>query len=58
MKWFSRVFCNKGYSADPDKLATIVEAGRSTSLEDMKSFLQVCSYNAKFTFDHTQAQTY
>ena len=43
MKWFGGVFSNKGYSADPDKLATIVEAGRPTSLEEMRSILQACS---------------
>ena len=58
VKWFGRVFSNMGYSADPDKLAFIVEAGRPTSIEDMRSFLQACSYNAKFTFDHSQPQTY
>ena len=58
VKWFGRVFSNQGYSADPDKLAAIVEAGRPTSIEDMRSFLQACSYNAKFTFDHSQPQTY
>ena len=58
VKWFGRVFSNKGYSADPDKLAAIVEAGRPSSIEDMRSFLQACAYNAKFAFDHSQPQTY
>ena len=58
VKWFGRVFGNKGYSADPDKIRLIVEAGRPNTIEDIRSFLQACSYNAKFAFDHTQPYTY
>ena len=58
VKWFGRVFGNKGYSADPDKIQLIVEAGRPNTIEDIRSFLQACSYNAKFAFDHTQPYTY
>lgn len=58
VKWFGRVFGNKGYSADPDKIRLIAEAGRPNTIEDIRSFLQACSYNAKFAFDHTQPHTY
>ena len=58
VKWFGRVFSNTGYSADPDKIKLIVESGRPNSIEDIRSFLQACSYNAKFAFDHRQPQTY
>ena len=52
VKWFSRIFSGAGVSADPDKIQTIVAAGRPESLEEVKSRLQAAAYNAKFAFDH------
>ena len=42
-------------SADPKKVAAILQAGRSETTEEVKSFLQACQYNAKFTFESEQA---
>ena len=58
VKWFGRVFSRTGCSADPEKISQIREAGRPTSTEDVRSFLQACSYNAKFAFDHKLPTTY
>ena len=58
MKWFRRVFSQTGVLADPDKIAKIITAGRPESLEDVRSFLQAASYNAKFAFSHEEGQTY
>ena len=58
VKWFGRLFTAAGVSADPDKLAHIITAGRPTSLEDVRSLIQAASYNAKFAFDHGEDVTY
>ena len=42
-------------SADPKKVAAILQAGRPETTEEVKSFLQACQYNAKFTFESEQA---
>ena len=51
IKWFGRVFTSNGVTADPDKVDRIVEAGRPQSVEEIRSFLMACQYNAKFAFD-------
>ena len=51
IEWFGRVFSAHGVSADPNKVKAIIEAGRPTNLEDIRSLLQACQYNAKFLFD-------
>ena len=51
IEWFGRVFSAHGVSADPNKIKAIIEAGRPTSLEEVRSLLQACQYNAKFLFD-------
>jgi hypothetical protein len=56
--WFGRVFSATGVSASPDKIKAIIEAGRPESTEDVRSLLQACGYNAKFTFDHDEKDTY
>ena len=58
VKWFGRIFSGAGVSADPDKIQTIVAAGRPESLEEVKSLLQAAAYNAKFAFDHQENETY
>ena len=56
--WFGCIFSQTGVSADPDKITKIVTAGRPENLEDVRSFLQAASYNARFSFDHKEGQTY
>ena len=56
--WFGRLFSGTGVSADPSKIAAIVDAGRPESVEDVRSFLQACAFNAKFAFDHSSNATY
>ena len=58
VRWFGRVFSRIGMSADPDKIAHIITAGRPEYTEDVRSFLQAAAYNARFTFDHKEANTY
>ena len=58
VKWFGRIFSGSGVSADPDKILTIVKAGRPNSIEEVKSLLQAGAYNAKFAFDHQESETY
>ena len=58
VKWFGRVFSGSGVSADPDKIHTIVKAGRPNSIEEVKYLLQAAAYNAKFAFDHQESETY
>ena len=58
VRWFGRMYSEFGISADPDKIKTIIEAGRPNSNEEVKSFLQAAAYNAKFAFDHKENQSY
>ena len=58
VRWFGRVFSSTGMSADPDKIAHIITAGRPGTTEDIRSFLQAAAYNAKYTFDHQETHTY
>ena len=53
--WFGWVFSASGMSADPKKLEAIKTAGRPESVDDVKSFLQACQFNAKFMFDTENA---
>ena len=57
VSWFGRIFSGTGMPADPIKIAAIIEAGRPRNVEDGRSFLQVCAYNAKFSFDHSTPHT-
>ena len=45
-------------SADPDKINHIITAGRPNSIEDVRSFLQAASFNARYAFDHKENCTY
>ena len=58
VKWFGRVYSPYGISADPDKIDTIVSAGRPESIAEVKSLLQAAAYNAKFAFDHKGTESY
>ena len=58
VNWFGRVFSPAGVSADPRKIEAIIEAGRPTSTDDVRSLIQATAYNARFAFDHEEDQTY
>ena len=58
MKWFGRIFTGHGVTADPEKHAHIEEAGPPTSIEDVRSLLMACQFNAKFAFDSTPGNSY
>ena len=58
VNWFGRVYSEHGISADPEKIRTIVDAGRPENIAEVKSLLQAAAYNAKFAFDHKHTQSY
>ena len=58
MKWFGRIFTGHGVTADPEKNANIKEAGPPTSIEDVRSLLMACQFNARFSFDSTTGLSY
>jgi hypothetical protein len=58
VNWFGRIFSKAGVSADPEKIRTIMEAGRPDNSEDVRSLLQAAAYNARFAFDHEEDETY
>ena len=58
VRWFGRVFSSTGMSADPDKINYIITAGRPNSIEDVRSFLQAASFNARYAFDHKESCSY
>lgn len=58
VNWFGRVFSSSGVSADPRKIEAIIEAGRPTSTDEVRSLIQAAAYNARFAFDHKEDQTY
>ena len=58
VNWFGRVFSATGVSASPDKINTICQAGRPDTVEEVRSLLQACAFNAKFTFDHGEGRSY
>ena len=45
--WFERVFSSTRVSASPDKINNIAQAGRPDTMEEVRSLLQACSFNAK-----------
>ena len=52
IKWFGRTFNSNGVTVDNDKVNSIIEEGRPRDLEDVRSLLMACQYNAKFAFDN------
>ena len=52
------MFSATGVSASPDKINTICQAGRPDTVEEVRSLLQACAFNAKFTFDHGEGRSY
>ena len=55
VNWFGWEFSASGMSADPKKVAAIKAAGRPSSPDDVKSFLQACQFNARFMFESEKA---
>ena len=58
VSWVGRVFSFTGVSAIPDKNNNIAQAGRPDTVEKGRSLQQVCSFNAKFNFDHEEGRSY
>ena len=58
VNWFGRVFSATGVSASPDKINNICQAGRPDTVEEVRSLLQACAFNAKFAFDHSEGRSY
>ena len=58
VKWFGRDFHSNGVTADPEKIKNIQEGGRPSNIEDVRSLLMACQYNAKFTFDNSLNLSY
>ena len=58
MKWFGRIFTGHGVTADPEKHAHVKGAGPPTSIEDIRSLLMACQFNAKFSFDSSPGESY
>ena len=56
--WFGRIFTGHGVTADPEKHAFVKEAGPPTSIEDVRSLLMACRFNAKFSSDSTPGDSY
>ena len=52
-----RLFVETGVLVDPDKLEHMVHTGRPTHLEDIRSLIQVASFNAKFAFEYQEDNT-
>ena len=52
--WFGYKFSKEGMSADPSKIETIVRLPPTTNAAEVKSFLQMCQYNALFMFGEEQ----
>ena len=52
--WFGYKFSSKGMSADPSKIETIVRLTPPTNSAEVKSFLQMCQYNALFMFGESE----
>ena len=58
IKWFGRTFNSNGVTADIDKIQDIVKEGRPNNVEDVRSLLMACQYNAKFAFDNNDLGSY
>lgn len=58
IKWFGRVFNSNGVTADPDKISNITSSGKPTNLEDARSLLMACQFNAKFIFGTKDKRSY
>ena len=58
VKWFGKILSGAGVATDPDKILQIVQAGKSETIEDVRTLLQVETNNAKYGFNHKEDQTH
>jgi len=58
IKWFGRTFNSNGVTADIDKVNGIIEGGRPKDIDEVRSLLMACQYNAKFAFDNGNLGSY
>ena len=58
IKWFGRTFTSNGVTADICKVEGIIEEGRPKDIEEVRSLLMACQYNAKFAFDNGDLGSY
>ena len=58
IKWFGRTFTSNGVTADIDKVEGIIDEGRPKDVEEVRSLLMACQYNAKFAFDNGNLGSY
>ena len=58
IKWFGRTFNCNGVTADIEKVNGIVEGGHPRDIEEIRSLLMACQYNAKFAFDNDNLGSY
>jgi hypothetical protein len=58
IKWFGRTFNSNGVTADISKVSGIIEEGRPKDIEEVRSLLMACQYNAKFAFDNGYLGSY
>ena len=58
IKWFGRTFTSNGVTADMGKVEGIIEEGRPKDIEEVRSLLMACQYNAKFAFDNGNLGSY
>ena len=47
-----------GVSESPEKIDNIIQEGRPDNVEEVRSLLQACTYNAKFAFNHKEGGNY
>ena len=55
IKWFGRTFTSNGVTADIGKVEGIIDEGRPKDIEEVRSLLMACQYNAKFAFWQRQS---
>ena len=58
IKWFGRTFNSNGVTADIEKVNGIIDEGRPKDVEEIRSLLMACQYNAKFAFDNGELGSY
>ena len=63
IKWFGRTFNSNGVTADIGKVNGIIDEGRPKDIEEVRSLLMACQYNAKFAlimavWAHTRTSHY
>ena len=58
IKWFGRTFNSNGVTADIGKVNGIIDEGRPKDIEEVRSLLMACQYNAKFAFDNGSLGSY